>query len=108
MEEGACRERSEPWRCWGRELEGGRCILSRGRRGRGLLCGHARAARRRRGLDWVMSPSARKVMLHSNVIGELEELAVLVAVSTRKPAWVGCKIRPLGMQRMTSSAEMSE
>ena len=38
-----------------------------------------------------MSSSTRKVMLHPNVIGKLEELAVLVAVSTGKPAclcWV--------------------
>ena len=51
--------------------------------------GDARAARRRRGVGWVMSPSARKMMLHSNVVGELEELAVLVTVSTRKPACFG-------------------
>ena len=70
---------------------GGRSILSWGRRGRSVPCGHARATRRRRGLDWIMSSSSREVMLHPNIIGKLEELAVLVAVSTGKPAclrWV--------------------
>ena len=42
-------------------------------------------------LDWDMGSSTRKVMLHPNVIGELKELALFAAVSTRKPAclrWV--------------------
>ena len=36
-----------------------------------------------------MSSSTRKMMLHSDVVGELEELAVLATVSARKPARFG-------------------
>ena len=36
-----------------------------------------------------MSSSARKVVLHSNVVGKLKEPTVLVTVSTREPACFG-------------------
>ena len=55
-----------------------------------------------------MGSSTRKVMFHPNVIGKFEELAVLVAVPTRQPARLRrVQNQASGMQRMTSSEEMS-
>ena len=36
-----------------------------------------------------MSSSTRKMMFYADVVGELEELAVLAAMTTRKPACFG-------------------
>ena len=74
----------------------GRRILSGGRRGRGVVRSHARATWQRRGNDWIVSSSACKVMLHPDVVGKFEELAVLDAVSAREPA------RLRGVQNQTS------
>ena len=52
-----------------------------------------------------MSSAACEVVLDTDVVGELEEFAVTSAMPTGKPA---SRMRPRGMQRITSSAEMSE
>ena len=81
-ERGHAKSEAGPGYTWGGSRRGRR-VLSRCWGGGGVSGDRAGAARRWRGVGRVVSSSSRKMMLDTNVVRELEELAVPAAMRSR-------------------------